>query len=89
MSPAPRVELKMKSQAMDPVNGNDMVYTALGPNRERRHRHFKLFFSVQDPRIASPSKKIHPNRKIEPILKQALKVSKEAIIPGQDAAIDE
>ena len=89
VSPAPRVELKMKSQSVDPINGNDMVYQALGSNTERRHRHFKLFFLVQDPRIATPSRKTHPNWKIESILKYALMVSKEAVIPGQDSAIDE
>ena len=89
VSPAPRVELKMKPQCMDPINGNDMVFKALGTNAERRHRHFKLFFAIQDPRIAIPSRKTHPNWKIEPFLKQALRVSKEALIPGQDAAIDE
>ena len=89
VSPSPRVEMKMNAQSVDPFNGNDMVYNSLGPNSERRHRHFKCFFSVQDPRIAIPSKKTHPNWKIEPLLKQALRVSKEAVIPGQDASIDE
>ena len=56
---------------------------------ERRHCHFKCFFAIQDPRIATPSRKSHPNWKVEPLLKQALRVSKEAVIPGQDAAIDE
>ena len=55
---------------------------------ERRHCHFKCFFAIQDPRIATPSRKSHPNWKVEPLLKQALRVSKEAVIPGQDAAID-
>ena len=55
VSPPPRVELKMKPQCMDPINGNDMVFKALGTNAERRHRHFKLFFAIQDPRIAIPS----------------------------------
>ena len=89
VSPSPRVEMKMQPQTVDPFNGNDMVYNSMGPNSERRHRHFKCFFSLQDPRIAMPSKKIHPNWKIEPLLKQAFRVSKEAIFPGQYAAIDE
>ena len=79
----------MKSQAQDNINGNDMVYRALGSNAEHRHRHFKLFFSVQDPRIDVPPHSTHPNWKVEPLLKQALRVSKEAVIPGPDCAIDE
>ena len=81
--------MKMKPQTMDPFNGNDMVYNSMGSNAERRHRHFKCFFAIQDPRIAIPSRKSHPNWKVEPLLKQALRVSKEAVVPGQDAAIDE
>ena len=89
VSPSPRVEMKMRPQSLDPFNGNDMVYNSMGSNAERRHRHFKCFFAIQDPRIATPSRKSHPNWKVEPLLKQALMVSKEAVIPGQDAAIDE
>ena len=89
VSPSPRVEMKLKPQAMDPFNGNDMVFNSMGSNAERRHRHFKCFFAIQDPRIATPSRKSHPNWKVEPLLKQALRVSKDAVIPGQDAAIDE
>ena len=44
VSPSPRVELKMFPQAIDPFNGNDMVYNSMGSNAERRHRHFKCFF---------------------------------------------
>ena len=66
-----------------------MVYNAMGSNAEFGYRHFKCFFAIQDPRIATPSRKSHPNWKVEPLLKQALRVSKEAVIPGQDAAIDE
>ena len=58
VSPSPRVEMKMQPQTVDQFNGNDMVYNSMGPNSERRHRHFKCFFSLQDPRIAMPSKKI-------------------------------
>lgn len=89
VSPSPQVEQKMRSQVDDPINGNDMVYNAMGANAIRRHRHFKCFFSVQDPRIQIPSRKTHPNWKVEPILKQALKSCKEGIVPGRDVAIDE
>ena len=89
VSPSPRAELKMKSQRDDPINGNDMVYASIGSNGERRHRHFKCFFGVQDPRIATPSRKTNPNWKVEPVLKQVLRVSKEVVIPVQDGAIDE
>ena len=66
-----------------------MIANALGPNCIRRHRHFKSFFCVQDLRKDNPSRKTHPNWKIERLLKQVLRVSKEAMIPGRDASIDE
>ena len=44
---------------------------------------------MQDPRKDNPSRKTHPNWKIERLLKQVLRVSKEAMIPGRDASIDE
>ena len=54
VSPSPRVEMKMKPQTMDPFNGNGMDYNSMRSNAERRHRHFKCFFAIQDPRIAIP-----------------------------------
>ena len=51
ISPAPRIKLKFKPQRDDKVHGNDFVYKSFGPNTERRHKHFKAFFSVQNPLI--------------------------------------
>ena len=83
VSPSPRVEMKLRPQAIDSFNGNDMVFSTMGSNDERRHRHFKCFFAIQDPRITTSSRKSYPNWKVEPLLKQALRVSKEAVIPVQ------
>lgn len=89
LSPTPRVEMKFKSQAQDATNGNDLVFRIMGPNAERRHKHFKSFFSVQDPRYFSPSKKTHPNWKVDPFLAWIMFVSKEAWVPGKHLAADE
>lgn len=89
ISPSPQVEMKMMPQCDDPFNGNDLVFNSLGRNAQRRHKHFKCFFALQDPRIAVPSRKTHPNWKVEPFLKQALKVCKEAVVVGENCAIDE
>ena len=66
-----------------------MVANSLRLNCIRRHRHFKSLFRVQDPRKGTPSRKTHPNWKIERLLKQVLRINKEAMIPGRDASIDE
>ena len=79
----------MSFQSDNQWNGNDMVANSLGNKCIRRHRHFKSFFCVQDPRKDTPSRKTHPNWKIERLLKQVLRVIKEAMIPGIDCSIDE
>ena len=79
----------MDPQVKDPINGNDSVLNALGVNDKRGHEHFKYFFAFQDPRHTILSRSTHPNWKVEPFLKQALKALKEVVIPGENCAIDE
>ena len=69
---APRVELQMKTQCIDPINGNDIVFKFHGTNADILHRNFNLFFAIYDPRIAISSQNSHPNWKNDPFLKQAL-----------------
>ena len=45
-----------------------------------------VFFAIQDPWL---QQKTHLEWKVEPLLKHALSVCKEAMIPGEDVAIDE
>ena len=68
LCPSPRVEMKFQSQDQDKLHGNDFVYRSFGSNAERRHRHFKAFFSCQDPRINHPSRDEEPNWKVRPLL---------------------
>jgi hypothetical protein len=89
LSPSPRVEMKFSSQEVDPLNGNDFIYRSFGPNAERRHRHFKAFFSMQDPRYAEPSRKLRPNHKIDLLLNHMNKVSQSAWLLGSVVSVDE
>ena len=68
LSPSPRVEYKLRSQQMDKIHGNDFVYRSFGKNAERRHRHFKCFFSCQNPTIYTPCRKQYPNWNVRPLL---------------------
>ena len=68
LCPSPRVEMKFQLQHQDKLHGNDFVYRLSGSNAERRHRHFKAFFSCQDPRINPPSRDEEPNWKVRPLL---------------------
>ena len=69
LNPSPRVEMKFKSDASDSVHGSNLCFNAFGPNAERRHRHFKCFFGVQDPLIQAPPQKKDPNWKARPLFK--------------------
>ena len=90
LSPSPQVEMKFKSQGEDKVNGNDFAYKAFfGVNPIKRHKEFKCFLASVDPRYATPSKKTHPNWKIDPMLKQVMAASKNAIILGKNISVDE
>jgi hypothetical protein len=92
LSPSPQVEMKFRSQLEDPVNGNDFVHNSFGGvswKSERRHRHFKCFFSSQNPTLTVPSRESNPNWKVHPLLKHMLHVSKEAIFLGRNLSCDE
>ena len=68
LSPSPRIELKFRSQHQDKVHGNDFIHRSFGPNSERRHKHFKAFFSCQNPAIDIPDRSKNPNWKVRPLL---------------------
>jgi len=54
ISPFPQISLKFHNQKADFVNGNDFIKNNLGPNAERRHKHFRRFFGCQDPLKVTP-----------------------------------
>lgn len=89
LSPSPLIEYKFSPQVQDQVNGNDLCARIFGANSIRRHREFKAFFTACDPLVQPPDKISHPYWKVQPVLKQALTVSKEAIILGQKISVDE
>ena len=89
LSPSPRVEYKFSSQHLDEVHGKDFVFKNFGMNAERRHRHFKAFFSIQDPLIEPPERKKFPNWKIRPLLKWMNKLFPILWLLGLAVSIDE
>ena len=68
LAPSPKVAMKFQSQAQNDINGNYFVKRCLGPAAERRHRHFRRFFAVQNPLLAVPLPKTAPNHKVVPFL---------------------
>jgi Transposase IS4 len=87
--PSPQVEMKLKSQSQDCLQGNDFVWRAMGKNAKSRHRHFKAFFCVQNPITPPPSKKVNPLHKVNSFLKWIQQVSQAAWKLGRDLSGDE
>ena len=75
LCPSPRAEMKFQPQSIDPINGNDFIFRSFISNAERRHRHFKAFFTMQDPRLIVPDRKKEPNWKVAPLLQHMNRVN--------------
>jgi hypothetical protein len=54
-------KMKFKSQLEDLVHHSNVCHAVFGENAEKRHKHFKTFFSCQDPMLPTPSRKMQPN----------------------------
>ena len=61
LCPSPEIGMKFRGQRVDDVNGNDFVARCIGPNALRRHKHFRHFFTTQDPLKAPPPREKSPN----------------------------
>ncbi len=68
LSPSPQIKMKFVPQALDPINGSDMCFRVFGRKASKRHKEFKAFFTIQDPRKIVPPRTTHPNFKIDPFL---------------------
>ena len=68
LSSSPRIEFNFRSQHKHKVHRNDFIHKSFGPNDERRHKHFKVFFLFQNPAIDTPDSSKYPNWKVRPLL---------------------
>ena len=87
--PSTQVETKFESKERNPTNGNDICNRVFGTCVRRRHKDFKDFLAIQDTVKPVPSRKTHPNGKLQPLLKHAIMVIKAAIVLGKGLAMDE
>ena len=56
----PEINQKFEPGEEDPTNGSDFIYQAMS-NGQRRHMHFKLFFTIYDLRVHLRPKIVQPN----------------------------
>ena len=89
LNPSPQLKLKAKSQSIEPFQGNDLVYQAIGDNFEKRHKQFKRYFAVQHPYVPVPDSNSHPNWKIDPFLKILNQVFIQAVHLPENISCDE
>ena len=89
LCPSPRVEHKFKNSSKNPINDNDFLHKIFGSCADDRFRQFKFFFSCCDPLIPTPSRKSHPNWKVQSLLRHSINVSREAVYIGRVFSIDE
>ena len=89
LAPSQLLNMKFKTQRENCINGNDFVRVCLGPNSDRRHRHFRRFFSVQNPLAVPPPTSTNPNFKVDPFLAWMKTVSMEAWQLGKIISVDE
>jgi hypothetical protein len=71
------------------LHGSDLCFDVFGKNAGKRHKHFKAFFACQDPMLPTPSRKTHPNHKVDNFLSHVNRVSMEAWDMGRSVSCDE
>ena len=86
--PYPRLDMKFKVEAEDPVNGLTLFNEVFGKSGVTRHKEFKAFFRATNPIIPTPSTNTHPNWKVETCLKHFARLSKECKYIGRNIACD-
>ena len=86
---SPSVEKKLQTEEESPIHSNAALRRALGPNAARRFREWKCCFSLQDPKLPVPSRKTHPNFKLDEFNRHLLKIWRYAWRLKRDLAGDE
>jgi hypothetical protein len=90
LNPSPTVEKKFNPQNYDAVAGNDLCARVFGSNAAKRHRMFKLFFTVQNPyKSEEVNQSKHPYQKVNSFLRWIKQVSVSAWNPGKHLSGDE
>jgi len=89
LSPSPQNKMKFWLHHDDPVNSNDLCAKVFGKNAEKRHKHFKMFFAIQDPLKQVPPKSTHPNFKVDPFLAWIQTIAMAAWDMGRNSSCDE
>lgn len=83
LNPSPQLSQKFRTQ------GNDFVAFHMGQNAARKHRHFRAFLTLQDPRKDPPERKKSPLFKVSRLVKWLNFISQSAVDLGITLSVDE
>jgi hypothetical protein len=89
LNPSPRIEMKLETEKKDPIHSSPFLRRELAPNAARRFWEWKCCFATQDPKKDIPSKKTHPNFKVDEYFRQLQRMFRYAWMPGRDLSGDE
>lgn len=89
LCPSPSVEMKLQGEETDPVQSDAFLRKCLGPNATVRFKQWKACFACQDPKVAIPSRKTHPNFKVDEYFRHLQIIFRYAWMPGRDLSGDE
>ena len=89
ISPSTKIEMKLKSEQEDLVNGSFPCNEVFGKTGVNQHKEFYAFVSATNPIVHTPSTTTYSKWKIDPCLKRMIRLSKECMFIGRDISCDE
>ena len=89
LNPSPQIEMKLATELKDPIHHSAFLCRVLGPSAARRFKEWKACFACQDPKLPIPSRKTHPNFKVDEFLRHLQLIFRYAWLPGRDLSGDE
>ena len=89
LCPSPQIEMKLDPEEKNPFHSNAFLQRALGPAAPLRFQKWKCCFACQDPKLAIPFRKTHPNFKIDEYFRHLQKIFRYAWMPGKHLSGDE
>ena len=89
LNPSPQIEMKLATKLKDPIHHSTFLCQVLGPSAARCFKEWKACFACQDPKLPIPSRKTHPNFKVDEFLRHLQLIFRYAWLPGRDLSGDE
>ena len=89
LCPSPQIDMKLQTEEKDPIHSSAFLRRVLGDNASLRLREFKCCFVAQDPKIAIPPRKTHPNFKVDEYFRHLQLIFRYAWMPARDISGDE